>query len=119
MSLKLILTELLKKMTVNLLERFFKDKALQQIKDCDKIASFLFYVLGALTAENWQTRDYSGAAVSDFPFPTDNAVLEYSYTLTILDADKIMGKDYNDTCLGVKDALNDILRNRIKEELQK
>ena len=102
----------------NLLERFSKDETLYQMKDSNETASFLFYVLEPLTAENWQTRDYSGAATSDFPFPAENAVLEYTYTLTILDADRVTVKDYNDTRLGVKDALNDILRNRTKEELQ-
>lgn len=101
----------------NLLERFSKDETLYRMKDSDETASFLFYILEPLTAENWRTRAYSGAAASDFPFPADNAVLEYTYTLTILNAD-IMVKDYNDTRLGVKDALNDILRNRTKEELQ-
>lgn len=102
----------------NLLERFSKDETLYQMKDSNETASFLFYVLEPLTAENWQTRNYSDAATSDFPFPAENAVLEYTYTLTILDADRVMVKDYNDTRLGVKDALNDILHNRTKEELQ-
>lgn len=103
---------------LDLLERFSKDETLYQMKDSDEIASFLFYILEPLTAENWQTRDYSGDAASDFLFPAENAVLEYTYTLTILDADRVLIKDYNDTRLGVKDALNDILRNRTKEELQ-
>ncbi|MGN0314302.1 MAG: hypothetical protein ACI4EG_05880 [Fusicatenibacter sp.] len=103
---------------LDLLERFSKDETLYQMKDSNETASFLFYVLEPLTAENWQKRDYSGDASSDFPFPAENAVLEYTYMLTILDADKVLVKDYNDTRLGVKDALNDILCNRTKEELQ-
>ena len=102
----------------DLLERFSKDETLYRMKDSNETASFLFYVLEPLTAEKWQTRDYRGAVASDFPFPAENAVLEYTYTLTILDADKVMVKDYNDMRLTVKDALNDILRNRTKEELQ-
>ncbi len=102
----------------DLLERFSKDETLYQMKDSDETASFLFYVLEPLTAEKWQTSSYSGAAVSDLPYPAENATLEYTYTLTILDADRVMVKDYNDTRLGVKDALSDILRNRTKEELQ-
>lgn len=102
----------------DLLERFSKDETLYRMKDSNETASFLFYVLEPLTAEKWQTRDYRGAVASDFPFPAEKAVLEYTYTLTILDADKVMVKDYNDMRLTVKDALNDILRNRTKEELQ-
>lgn len=102
----------------DLLERLFQDEALYQLKDSDETAWFLFYILEPLTAENWQTHDYSGAAESDLPYPAENAMLEYTYTLTILDAEKVMVKDYNDMRLGVKDAMNDILRNRTKEELQ-
>lgn len=102
----------------NLLERFFKSETLYQMKDSDETASFLFYILEPLTAERWETRAYSGAAASDFPAWEDNATLEYTYTLTILDADKIMVKDYNDTRLSVKDAMNSMMLNRMKEELQ-
>lgn len=102
----------------NLLERFFKDETLYQIKDSDETAAFLYYVLEPLTAENWQTRTYSEVAASDFPAWEDNATLEYTYTLTILAADKVMVKDYNDMRLGVKDMMQDILKNRTKEELQ-
>lgn len=102
----------------NLLERLFRSETLYQTKDSDETASFLFYVLEPLTAEKWQTRTYSEAAASDFPAWEDNARLEYTYTLTILDADKLMIKDYNDTRLSVKDALNSMMLNRMKEELQ-
>ncbi len=102
----------------SLLERFFKSETLYQMKDSDETAAFLFYVLGPLTAEKWQTRTYSGAATSDFPAWEDNARLEYTYTLTILAADKVMVKDYNDMRLGVKDLMQDMLKNRTKEELQ-
>ncbi len=103
----------------NLLERFSKDETLYQMKDSNETASFLFYILAPLTAENWQTRDYSGAATSDFPYPADNAVLEYTYTLTVLDADRLMVKDYFDIGKGIReDVLQDILCNRTEEELQ-
>lgn len=103
----------------NLLERFSKDETLYQMKDRDETASFLFYVLEPLTAENWRARDYSGAATSDFPFPAENATLEYTFTLTILNADVIKVKDYFDIGLGIrKDVLQDILHNRTKEELR-
>ncbi len=101
-----------------LLERFFKSEALCQQKDSDETAWFLFYILEPLTAEKWQTRTYSGAAISDFHFPEENATLEYTYTLTISDPDKVMVKDYNDIRLGVQDMMWGILKNRSKEELQ-
>ncbi|MBD5521621.1 MAG: hypothetical protein HDR03_10475 [Lachnospiraceae bacterium] len=103
---------------MELMERLFKNETLYQMRDSDETAAFLFYVLEPLTAEKWQTRTYSGAATSDFPAWEDNATLEYTYTLTILAADKVMVKDYSDMRLGVKDLMQDILRNKTKEELQ-
>lgn len=100
-----------------LLDRLSKDEGLYEMRDSDETADFLFYVLEPLTAEKWRTRTYSGSAKSDFLDWEDNAVLEYTFTLTILN-DDIMVKDYYDTRAGVKDALKDILRNRTKEELQ-
>lgn len=103
---------------MELLERLLGSKTLYQMKDSDETAWFLFYILEPLTAENWQTRTYSGAAESNLHAPAENARLEYTYTITILAPDKVMIKDYNDMRLSVKDALDDILRNRTKEELQ-
>lgn len=103
----------------NLLERFFKDETLFQMKDSNETAAFVFYVLEPLTAENWQTRNYSGTVTSGFPYPADNAVLEYTYTLTVLDADRLMVKDYFDIGKGIReDVLQDILCNKAEEELQ-
>lgn len=101
----------------NLLERFFKSDTLYKLKDSDETAYFLFHILEPLTAENWKTRDYSGAATSDFSFPAENATLEYTFMLTIRNPD-IMVKDYNDTRSGVIDMMRDILKNRTKKELQ-
>lgn len=104
---------------MNLLERFSQDETLYQMKDSDDTASFLFYVLEPLTAENWQTRSYSGVATSDFPFPAENATLEYTFTLTILDANVLKVKDYFDIGFCIrKEVLQDILCNRTKEELR-
>lgn len=101
----------------DLLERLFQDEALYRLKDSDETAWFLFYILEPLTAEKWQTRDYSGAAESDLPAPAENAMLEYTYTLTIMDAEKVMVKDYNDMRLGVISMMQDVLKNKTKEEL--
>jgi hypothetical protein len=102
----------------NLLERFSKDETLYKMKDSDETASFLFNVLEPLTAEHWQTRDYSGSATSDFPFPAENATLEYTFTLTILNADVLTVKEYNDMRLGVINKMQDVLKNKTKEELR-
>lgn len=100
------------------LEQLSKDEAFNQMKDSDEDAYFMFCILEPLTAEKWRSREYSGAVVSDFPNPSDNASLEYVFKLNILDADKIYVKDYVDVRTGVTDTMNDILKNRTKEELR-
>lgn len=101
-----------------LLSRLSKDEALYAKRDSDELAAFLYYVLEPLTKENWQSHTYSGAAASDFPAGEDNAALEYTYTLTILDAAKVKVKDYCDTRVNVKEAMNSMMLGRMKEELQ-
>ena len=100
------------------LEQLSADEAFYQVKDSDDYAYFMFYILEPLTAENWRLREYSGAAVSDFSPPSDNASLEYVFKLNILDANKIYIKDYIDVRTGLTDTMNDILKNRTKEELR-
>lgn len=101
-----------------LLSRLSKAEALYALRDSDETAAFIYYVLEPLTKEKWQSHTYSGAASSDLPAGQDNARLEYTYTLTILAADKVKVKDYCDTQVGVKDAMNSMMLNRMKEQLQ-
>lgn len=101
-----------------LLSRLSKDEALYALRDSDETAAFLYYVLEPLTKEKWQSHTYSGAASSDFPAGQDNAILEYTYTLTILNADKVKVKDYCDTRVNVRDAMNSMMLDRMKEQLQ-
>ncbi len=101
-----------------LLSRLSKDEALYALRDSDEAAAFIYYVLEPLTKENWQSHTYSGAAESDFSAGEDHARLEYTYTLSILDADKIKVKDYCDTRVNVRDAMNSMMLDRMKEQLQ-
>ncbi|MCM1062518.1 MAG: hypothetical protein NC452_19885 [Eubacterium sp.] len=100
------------------LQELSHDENFYQMKDSDEDAYFMFYILEPLTAENWRSREYSGAAVSDFSHPSDNASLEYVFKLNILDADKIYVNDYDDLRTGLTNAMADILKNRTKYELQ-
>lgn len=95
-----------------LLERFSKSETLYELKDTNEIASFLFYIL-PLAGDDWKTRSYIGEVTG-----IDNARLEYSVTLTVLDADRLMLKDYDDTRLGVIETMQVILINKTKEELR-
>lgn len=101
-----------------LLSRLSRDEALYALRDSDETAAFLYYVLEPLTKENWQSHTYSGAASSDSPAGQDHARLEYTYTLTILDAGHVKVKDYCDTRANVRDAMNHMLLGRMEEQLQ-
>ena len=99
----------------DLFEQLPKDTALQELKDTDEDAEFLFYIL-PLAGEDWKTRSYSGEVTSSYT--GDKARLEYSFTLTILNPDALWVKDYNDTRLGVMGVMQDTLRNKTKDELR-
>lgn len=99
----------------DLFERLPKDTALQELKDTDEDAEFLFYIL-PLAGDDWKTRGYSGEVTSSYT--GDKARLEYSFTLTILNPDALWVKDYNDTRLGVMGVMQDTLRNKTKDELR-
>ncbi|MDE7282440.1 MAG: hypothetical protein K2N85_02465 [Lachnospiraceae bacterium] len=102
----------------DLLERFSKSETLYDLKDTDETAAFLFYVLEPLTAEKWESRDYSGYTASEFPHPADNAALEYSFTISILNADMLTVREYNTTRLSIINGMRDILSDKTEEELR-
>ncbi len=70
----------------DLFERLPKDTALQELKDTDEDAEFLFYIL-PLAGDDWKTRSYSGEVTSSYT--GDKARLEYSFTLMILNPDAL------------------------------
>lgn len=100
-----------------LLERFSQDETLYEMKDSNETASFLFHVLEPLMAERWQTRDFGGYATTAYN-AADNATLEYQLTMTILDADTLTVREYNDARLGVVNAMPSLLQEMSLEELQ-
>ena len=99
----------------NLFEKLSKDTALQDLKDTEEDAEFLLYIL-PLAGDDWKTRSFSGEVTS--PYTGEKARLEYSFTLTILNADLLTVKDYNNTRLGVIGVMQDTLKNKTKEELR-
>ena len=102
----------------NLLERFSQNTTLYEQKDSNEIASFLFYTLEPLTAEKWQTRDFGGGITTDYPDASDNAMLEFVFSLTIQNADTLTVGEYNAARLGVASGLQNILQGKTKEQLQ-
>lgn len=101
----------------DLLERVSKSEALYGLRDTDETAAFLYYVLEPLTAEKWQSRSYSGYAASAFPYPADHASLEYTFTLTVLDADALTIREYSAARLGLISGMQDIMTTKKEEEL--
>lgn len=102
----------------NLLEKFSQNTTLYEQKDSNEIASFLFYTLEPLTAEKWQTRDFGGSMSTDYPGASDNAMLEFVFSLTIQNADTLTVGEYNAARLGVANGLQNILQGKTEEQLQ-
>lgn len=102
----------------NLLERFSQNTTLYEQKDSNEVASFLFYTLEPLTAEKWQTRDFGGGITTDYPDASDNAMLEFVFSLTIQNADTLTVGEYNAARLGIASGLQNILQGKTKEQLQ-
>lgn len=100
----------------DLLERFSQNETLYAVyegkreadPDIMELVKFLYNICEPLTAEKWQTRDFSGYAVTDFPNASDNAVLEYTVTLTIQDADRLTVEEYDTVRQLVMDNFNHI-----------
>ena len=99
----------------DLLERFWKSQILYGAKDTDTTASFLFYVL-PLAGDEWKTQNFSEEVRTSNS--ADSARLEYSFSLTILDADTLTIREYNATRLNVIKGMQDILGDKTVEELQ-
>lgn len=101
-----------------LIEEFSKSEILYNVKDSNKIAAFLFNVLVPLTAEKWQSRIYNGYAATDYPYPSDNAALEYSITLTILNPDTLTVREYDTVRFNLIHDIQNMLNKQAMEELQ-
>lgn len=102
---------------IDLLERFSKNEAFYEMRDSNETASFLYYVLEPLTAEKWQSREFSGCAATHYE-TSDNAVLEYIITLEILKADELTVQEYRITRQSAVSDLNDVINNHTTYELR-
>ena len=102
----------------NLLEKFSQNTTLYEQMDRNETASFLFYTLEPLTAEKWQTRDFGGSTGTDYPGASDQAMLEFIFSLSIQNADTLTVGEYNAARLGVANGLQNILQDKTAEQLQ-
>ena len=109
-----------------LLERVAQDDMLYRQKDSDALASFLFNTLVPLTAENWQTSEFSGSTGTSYSGRTDptkswdydGAALEFTITLAIQKADSLTVREYAATRAGVMNAVSALLRDKTEKQLQ-
>lgn len=101
-----------------LLDRFSQDDTIYNLRDVNDISGFLNYILVPLAGERWQSHEFSGYAATDYPYPCDQANFEYTFTLTILDADKLTVGEYADARICMCQGLNNILEGKSAEELQ-
>lgn len=65
----------------------------------------------------WQSREFGGYATTIYG-ASDNAMLEYQLTMKILDANTLTVRQYNDTRLGVVNAIPSLLQKMSLEELK-
>ncbi len=70
-----------------------------------------------LTAEKWQTRDFGGYAMTNYD-ASDNAMLEYNFTMTILDVNTLTIREYNNARLGIVNDVPALLQGMSLAELQ-
>ena len=93
-------------------------------------ADYFFSVYEPLTASRWQSRDFWRSANKDgwiqqlksdpnIPDPPARyAYLEYTFTLHILDAEKLTVREYEQAQKEVKDAMTDLLWQRTEAQLR-
>lgn len=102
----------------NLLERIFNDNAWYEQKDSDDIASYLFNILEPLTAERWQEKEFGGYVQTNYKEASDNALLEYSFIMTIKNPQSLTVGKYNKTRLSIKKELDVVIQDKTLEQLQ-
>lgn len=100
---------------IALFDRLSESTTLQDLKDTDEAAAFIFYTLMPLTDDTWQVKSFNGAATTDVD---TSAMLEYSYTLTIADENTLTVREYNDTQTGIANGLQTFLDGKTAVELQ-
>ena len=77
----------------------------------DAYSNYFFNVYEPLTASRWQSRDFSH-------FTAKNALLEYVFTLHILDAETLTVGEYERAQQEIQDAMADFLLERTETELR-
>lgn len=101
----------------NLLERFYQNDQLNEMKDTNDIAAFLFYELTPLTAESWKSRYFGNGGMTGYE-NANNAQFEYTSTLSILDAKRLKVGEYTKARKAVMDGLLTFFQSQPEKKLQ-
>lgn len=107
----------------DVIERFFQDEAIYakyetaKGTDSNETADFLYTVLGPLMTGR-QTISFNGYAMADFASASENASLEYTATMKILDADQLTVAEYISARHGIERDMEDCLRGLSVSELR-
>ncbi len=102
-----------------LLNRFFMDKTLYEMRDRDKLSSFVFCALKPLTAQRWLEMIFSGIVLpgdTDVP-QKEGQGLGYDITLYVSNANDLSVGEYADTVCGVSKALSQTMEGKSKKQL--
>ncbi len=90
-------------------------------KEADAFNRFMDYfynVFEPLTAEKWQTRDFSGVVMTELEPKTRGQVSwEYVMSLTILEPESLTVGEYREARLSAIEDMRDFLQGRTEEEL--
>lgn len=107
----------------DLIERFFQDETVYakydtaKGTDSNEIADFLYNVLSPIMSGR-QSVSFNGYAVTDFASASENASLEYTGTLTILDADQLTVGEYLSARHGIEEDMENCLQGLSVSELR-
>lgn len=101
-----------------LLERFYKDEQLNDMKDKNDIAAFLFYELTPLTAENWKSRNFGKTVMTNYEKVDDNAQFEFTCSIDIADAAGLTVGEYSQARKGVMNGLILFFQSQSEKVLQ-
>ncbi len=107
----------------DLIERFFQDETIYakyetaKGTDSDETADFLYNVLSPIMSGR-QSVSFNGYAVTDFTSASENASLEYTGMLTILDADQLTVGEYLSARHGIEEDMENCLQGLSVSELR-
>lgn len=100
-----------------LLERFAQDGTIQSMRDSNPIAAFVCYTLEPLRAEHWR-HSFGGYTTTEKSSHADEAMLEYTCSLSITEGDVLTVGEYNDARRGMMAGLQSLLQGKTPEELR-